>query len=69
MLDNVYSVGILINDIEHSLALIPKASGAFSLISLTSLHQSRHGTYQIRAEYLTYQIVSFILLVLIQLKM
>ena len=39
-------------------------SGAFSLISLQSLDQSRHGTYQIRAEYLTYRIVSFMLLML-----
>ena len=43
-------------------------SGVFSLISLPSLNQSRHGTYQIKAEYLTYQMVSFILLLLIELK-
>ena len=43
-------------------------SGMFSLIYLPSLDQSRHGTYQIKAGYLTYKMVSFILLVLIHLK-
>ena len=42
-------------------------SGVFSLISLPSLDQSRHGTYKMKAEYLTYLMVSFILLLLIQL--
>ena len=34
-------------------------SGVFSLISLPSFDQSRHGTYQMKAEYLTYRMVSF----------
>ena len=34
-------------------------SGVFSLIYLQSLDQSRHGTYQMKAEYLTYRMVSF----------
>ena len=38
-------------------------SGVFS-----SLDQSRHCTSQMKAEYLTYRMVSFMLLVLIQLK-
>ena len=38
-------------------------SGAFSLISLPSLDQS--STYQMKAEYLTHRMVSFISLVLI----
>ena len=43
-------------------------SGVFSLISLPSLDQSRHGAYQMKAEYLTYRMVSVILFLLIQLK-
>ena len=39
-------------------------SGAFSLIYLPSLDQSKHGTYQMKAEHLTNKMVSFILLLL-----
>ena len=43
-------------------------SGVVSLISLLSLDQFGHVTYQMKAEYLSYRMVSFILLMVVQLK-
>ena len=43
---------------------LPIHSGVFSFISLLSLDQSRHGTYQIKADYPSFWMVSYILLVL-----
>ena len=40
----------------------------FPLISLPSLYQFGHDTYQMKAEYLSYQMVSFTILVVIRLK-